>query len=169
VGLDYVTADAPIRGDGHALPFPDCTFEFVFSIAVLEHIRYPFVLAREVMRVLKPGGLYIGTVSFLEPFHGDSYYHHTHLGTFNTLSTAGFHIQHVAPSAEWSGLKAQATMGGLFPRAPETLGRALVWPLESLHKLWWAAGRLFSNNASEGSRLLANTGAFEFIAARPLT
>jgi SAM-dependent methyltransferase len=167
VGLDYTAADAPIMGDGHALPFLSDSFEFVVSIAVLEHIQNPFVLAREVSRVLEPGGLYIGTVAFLEPFHGNSFYHHTHLGTYNTLSCADFRIERVAPSPSWSGLRAQATMGGLFPRLPAALGTGLVWPLEQLHKLWWLAGRRLSPNAGEVTRLLTNTGAFQFIARKP--
>jgi SAM-dependent methyltransferase len=167
VGLDYAAREAPIMGDGHALPFLDGSFEFVLSIAVLEHIQNPFVLAKEVYRVLQPGGLYIGTVAFLEPFHGNSFYHHTYLGTYNTLSSAAFQIERVAPNPSWSGLRAQATMGGLFPRLPAAIGTGLVWPLEQLHRLWWAAGRRFSPKAGEVTRLLTNTGAFEFIARKP--
>jgi SAM-dependent methyltransferase len=167
VGLDYTDPTAPILGDGHALPFASESFEFVLSMAVLEHIRYPFVVAREVMRVLKPGGVFIGSVAFLEPFHGDSFYHHTHLGTYNTLHSAGFVIDRVAPNAAWSNLQAQATMGGLFPRMPERLARAFVWPLGLLHKLWWRAGRLVSPKANETLRLLTNTGSFEFVARKP--
>lgn len=169
VGMDYANPNAQLLGDGHALPFQTGSIDFVVSIAVLEHLQHPFVVAREVCRVLKPGGLYIGTVSFLEPFHGDSYYHHTHLGTFNTLNTGGFNVEHVAPAAHWSGLHAQATMGGLFPRAPGALGRALVWPLEALHRLWWAAGRVLSSTGSDNTtRLLKTTGAFQFVARKPL-
>ena len=167
VGLDYSHPDAPILGDGHALPFASESCEFVLSLAVLEHIRYPFVVANEVSRVLKPGGLFVGSVAFLEPFHGDSFYHHTHLGTYNTLQSAGFIVEKVAPNAAWSSLQAQATMGGLFPKMPEKLSRAIVWPLALMHKMWWRAGRLFSAKATETSRLLNNTGSFEFVARKP--
>jgi SAM-dependent methyltransferase len=166
VGLDYAEPTAPILGDGHSLPFADESFEFVLSMAVLEHIRYPFVVAREVMRVLKPGGLFIGSVAFLEPWHDQSFYHHSHLGAYNTLQSAGFVIERVAPNAAWSSLQAQATMG-LFPRLPHSVSRGMVWPLGVLHKLWWRAGRLVSPNAGELLRLLTNTGSFELVARKP--
>lgn len=165
-GLDYGNPLAPILGDGHALPFRSASVEFVVSLAVLEHIRYPSVVAQEVMRILQPGGYYIGTVSFLEPFHGDSYYHHTHLGTYNTLRSAGFEVVRVGPTPHWSGLRAQAKMS-LFPRMPEVLAVALVWPLDVLHRLWWRAGRMFSPRATESLRRLSNAGSFEFVARKP--
>ena len=166
-GLDYGDPGAPILGDGHALPFADDSVSFVLSLAVLEHIRYPFVVASEVMRVLRPGGVYIGTVSYLEPFHGDSYYHHTHLGTWNTLATAGFEVVRVAPHGRWSGLRAQATMSSLFPRMPEPIAAAAVWPLDALHRLWWRLGRMISDKASDDMRLCLTTGSFEFVARKP--
>lgn len=165
-GLDYAHPRAPILGDGHALPFRSNSIEFVLSMAVLEHIRFPFLLACEVMRVLKPGGCYLGTVAFLEPFHGDSYYHHTHLGTYNTLDSAGFEVVRVGPNARWSGLQAQATMS-LFPRLPARMSKAIVWPVGALHKLWWRAGRRFSASATESLRQLSTAGSFEFVARKP--
>ncbi len=165
-GLDYANPQAPILGDGHALPFRSNSVELVVSLAVLEHIRHPSVVAREVIRVLAPGCCFIGTVAFLEPFHGDSFYHHTHLGTFNTLQSAGFDVIRVAPIRNWSGMRAQATMS-LFPRLPGPLVTTLIGPVEGLHKLWWRLGRLFSPAASELSRQLANAGSFEFVARKP--
>jgi SAM-dependent methyltransferase len=166
VGLDHASEQAQVLGDAHALPFRDSSFGFVLSIAVLEHIRHPAVMMREAARVLRPGGSFIGTVAFLEPFHSESYYHHTHLGTLSSLLAGGFEVQCIAPSADWSGLAAQGTMG-LFPRMPGLLVRALLAPLHLLHRAWWKAGGLVSHEATEALRLRSTTGAFSFVARRP--
>ena len=165
IGLDYDAPQAPMLADAHALPFRDESFDFVLSIAVLEHIRFPLLMMREAHRVLKPGGKFIGTVAFLEPFHGDSYYHHTHLGTFNALKHGGFEVEKIAPSADWTALRAQASMS-LFPKMPRMFSSALVWPTEILHRLWWSAASLVSPKADALTRIRSTTGAFSFVASR---
>jgi ubiquinone/menaquinone biosynthesis C-methylase UbiE len=44
-------------GDVYALPFADCTFDAVFSNALLDHLRAPQQAIAEMHRVLKPGGV----------------------------------------------------------------------------------------------------------------
>lgn len=44
-------------GDGEALPFPDASFDFVFAHGVIQYTNDDRALAREVHRVLRPGGL----------------------------------------------------------------------------------------------------------------
>ena len=70
--VDYDTTD--VIGVGEALPFVDASFDAVISVAVLEHVRDPFQCAREIARVLKPGGQLFCCVPFLQPEHG--YPHH---------------------------------------------------------------------------------------------
>jgi SAM-dependent methyltransferase len=66
--VDYDSTD--VLGVGEDLPFRDGSFDAVISIAVLEHVRDPFQCAREIVRVLKPGGELICCVPFLQPLHG---------------------------------------------------------------------------------------------------
>jgi ubiquinone/menaquinone biosynthesis C-methylase UbiE len=45
-----------VRGDAHALPFADETFDAVCCFGALYLVPEPFVVAREMVRVLAPGG-----------------------------------------------------------------------------------------------------------------
>jgi SAM-dependent methyltransferase len=59
---------------GETLPFADEQFEAIFCFAVLEHTMRPWDVAREMCRVLKPGGKIFVDWPFLQPVHG--YPHH---------------------------------------------------------------------------------------------
>jgi hypothetical protein len=53
------------------LPYRDNTFDAIISQAVFEHVPRPWEAARELHRVLKPGGpIHIDT-AFMQPFHSD--------------------------------------------------------------------------------------------------
>jgi SAM-dependent methyltransferase len=122
VGVDYSSPSADLLADAHSIPFGNNSFECVFSYAVLEHLHSPFVAIREIERVLSPGGLFIGTVSQGEPFHG-SYFHHT---TWGLVSLAQSSIA-MRLSRLWCGpgtLRSLATMGR-YPRAIRMLLAAL--------------------------------------------
>jgi SAM-dependent methyltransferase len=41
VGVDYQGPSPDLLADIHALPFKDASFDFVISIAVLEHVSHP--------------------------------------------------------------------------------------------------------------------------------
>lgn len=161
VGSDIRSAGASVLADAHALPFADETFEFVISIAVLEHLHNPLVAMREVHRTMKPSAVFIGSVAFLEPFHDESFYHHSHLGVYNSLTQAGFHVTHIGTWPRWSALVAQSK--ALFPRMPSFLSRSLIAPLYLIHRGWWRVGGLFSAKSSEVTRLLKTAGSFVFV------
>lgn len=95
----YPTTD--VRGVGERLPFRDGVFDAAFSFAVLEHVRDPFACAREIVRVLKPGGKLYCVVPFLQPLHGypHHYFNMTHEG-LRSLFETGMEIdrQEVIPS-----------------------------------------------------------------------
>ncbi|AQK78404.1 hypothetical protein Zm00014a_034211 [Zea mays] len=57
LGIDLAPAPPLVaRGDFHAQPFPDATFDFEFS-NVFDHALYPDRFAAEVERTLRPGGV----------------------------------------------------------------------------------------------------------------
>lgn len=59
------------QGVGESLPFPDNTFDFVISLAVLEHVQNVTEVVKETCRVLKPGGwAYFEVPNNLFPFEG---------------------------------------------------------------------------------------------------
>lgn len=64
-----------VVGDAENLPFADNTFDVAIMDAVLEHIPNVAEAFREVARVLKPGGIFIGYVAYMECFHEISYSH----------------------------------------------------------------------------------------------
>jgi ubiquinone/menaquinone biosynthesis C-methylase UbiE len=51
-----------VEGDVEAMPFPDGSFSTVICTEVLEHIPHPETALEEIRRVLRPGGLLIGSV-----------------------------------------------------------------------------------------------------------
>jgi len=61
-GCDYVgmnlsrRGNPQVLGDGQALPFADATFDAIVATEVIEHVRYPFRLLREIRRTLKRTG-----------------------------------------------------------------------------------------------------------------
>jgi SAM-dependent methyltransferase len=60
-----------INSTGESLPFPDGSFDIVYSANVLEHTENPEKVLQEAMRVLRPGGLlYMEMPNFLSYFEG---------------------------------------------------------------------------------------------------
>jgi SAM-dependent methyltransferase len=59
----------PVKGE--TLPFPDASFDIVYSANVLEHTEDPLMVLSEAVRVLRPGGiLHFEMPNFLSYFEG---------------------------------------------------------------------------------------------------
>jgi hypothetical protein len=71
VGFDcYKDANTDVVGDAHELSkFFGSEFDAVFSLAVLEHFAMPWVVAAEINKVLKVGGLTFHSTHFAFPLH----------------------------------------------------------------------------------------------------
>ena len=79
----YDTTD--VIGVGEELPFKDNTFDAIFSLSVLEHVKDPFKCASEIARVMKKQAKLYCVVPFLQPLHAypHHYYNMTHYGLKN--------------------------------------------------------------------------------------
>jgi SAM-dependent methyltransferase len=58
-----------IVADAHKLPFKDGEFDMILSTEMLEHVRDPFQVERELRRVMSRGGLLILSTRFVFPLH----------------------------------------------------------------------------------------------------
>jgi SAM-dependent methyltransferase len=97
--------------NGLDLPFQDGSFDIVWCKQVLEHVRYPDRVIREVSRVLRPGALFLGSVSQLEPFHSRSIFNWTHYGLRTVLSEHKIELIHVAPGVDGLTLMLRTLFG----------------------------------------------------------
>lgn len=79
-----------VCGDAHNLPFKDSVFSLVVAKDSQEHFEQPWVVVREVWRILSSGGMFVIWVPFMWPFHGDDFYRYTPLALEHLL--AGFRI-----------------------------------------------------------------------------
>jgi ubiquinone/menaquinone biosynthesis C-methylase UbiE len=78
--LNIAISEKPaIAGDACLMPFRECSFDGIIMLEVLEHIPTPELLITEIRRVLKTGGMMIGSTRFIHPQHGapNDYYRFT--------------------------------------------------------------------------------------------
>jgi SAM-dependent methyltransferase len=144
--------------DGQNLPFPDRTFDIVYSRQVFEHIRHPDNVAAEVLRVLKPGGSFVGSLSYLEPYHSFSIFNTTPYGVFRLLEDNGFVLRSMWPGVEGMSLFVRQLTNRRINQF------SFVYPLIEI------AGRLARWDHRKRNYLkLRFAGHITFLAERPVT
>lgn len=179
MGYDYlgvdITGDGPdILADGCELPLQSNSVDAVISVATLEHVQDPPAMASEVCRVLKPDGLFIGTVAFMEEMHGHSFYHMTHHGVTALLENAGLTPSQIAPidirkelpGVKWDGPVPQSR--ALFYGLPRQLQLVLTLLVYIPHRfLFSIVGPLLTDHTREDLELRRRyklAGQFGFVA-----
>lgn len=83
------------EADVSDMPFEDGSYDLVLNTQVLEHVRNPGKVVRELGRVLKPGGLLILTTPQSSPLHNLpwNFFNFTNLGLRLLMEEAGLEIE----------------------------------------------------------------------------
>lgn len=93
-GHDHHNEDIDVYYDGKTLPFPDASFDSIFSSEVFEHVFNLSEIVDELKRVLKPGGHMLITVPFVWDEHEIPYdfARYTSFGIRHILTEKGFTV-----------------------------------------------------------------------------
>ncbi|MCW7538926.1 class I SAM-dependent methyltransferase [Aquabacterium sp. A7-Y] len=97
--------------DGYELPLPNASYALVFSKQVLEHVRKPELALREIARVLKKEGLFIGQTSQFEPYHSYSMWNFTIYGFKRIAEDAGLNLVEFRPGIDGFTLMQRSYQG----------------------------------------------------------
>jgi SAM-dependent methyltransferase len=120
-------AGADLIADIRALPLADGEFDAVLCTEVLEHVAAPDAAARELFRVLRPGGRLLVTVPFVAELHEapHDHYRYTSFGIRGVLERVGFLVESVEPSSGYFATIAHLMrVGGLAMRPDDSRARA---------------------------------------------
>jgi SAM-dependent methyltransferase len=95
INLDIVPLKKNLHviGDAHFMPFKNESFDIIYSIAVLEHVKKPWIVADEIFRVLHPGGHIVLELPFLNVIHDDhDYFRFTDKGILSLFDEKRFDV-----------------------------------------------------------------------------
>jgi ubiquinone/menaquinone biosynthesis C-methylase UbiE len=83
--------------DAYYLPFKNKCFDLVLCISVFEHLENSWKAIDDIRRCTKINGTLLATIAFLQPFHGNSYYHMTFMGVRGLFEKNGFRVTYIKP------------------------------------------------------------------------
>jgi glycosyltransferase involved in cell wall biosynthesis/LmbE family N-acetylglucosaminyl deacetylase len=155
-----------LRADCQALPLANGSASAVVAWQVMEYAPQPEVVFSEAARVLESGGVFCGSVSFLEPVHGRTYFGIGPLGLRELLEQNGFKDIRILPGLSAFSLTAWTWMrrfaGPWVGRFALPLAAATQFPLMAMRFLIsWIAYRL-GLGAGHGMRWVAKDAPLEF-------
>jgi SAM-dependent methyltransferase len=134
LNLDIAASEkVDIVGTAERLPIRDNSLACVVSQEVFEHLTDPAAAAREVLRVLKPGGLFYFQVPFIIGFHSapHDFWRFTHRGVDQLLTTAGFEVVEIG-AAVGPGTSMYRISVEYFATLAAAVWRKLYFPAKAL-------------------------------------
>jgi len=85
--------DLHVIADAQCLPFKSDCLDIVYSVAVLEHVEKPWIVADEIFRVLHSGGHVVLELPFLNVIHDeDDYFRFTDKGIRSLFNSNRFEV-----------------------------------------------------------------------------
>jgi SAM-dependent methyltransferase len=123
------------------LPFKNDSVDYVFNVAVLEHVPYPSRAIDEMHRILKPGGRLYCYIPFIQGFHASPYDFQRFTSEGMKVQFQKFHIQRLHAVGPTSGMLwivqewvAMALSFGIKPlyTALHILMMLTTWPIKFL-------------------------------------
>ena len=120
VGMDIAQTtysgeiEPDLKWDSEQIPADDKSFECVIATEFLEHHPEPEIVLKEILRVMKPNGIFLATVPFIWNLHEIPHdeYRYTPYSLERCLSSAGFRNIKIKPLGGWN--MAFAQMIGLW-------------------------------------------------------
>lgn len=126
-----------VIADGHFLPFKDNSFDTITAFEVLEHLSEPWVAIKEINRVLKDGGRFVGSVAFLKEYHA-SYFHMSFLGVIQLMKYGGFEVTRVYGGQSIYSRLVHNVLPLGSKKMSEAIYNALDWLVMTIRKNLWA-------------------------------
>jgi ubiquinone/menaquinone biosynthesis C-methylase UbiE len=148
--------------NGVDLPYPENYFDLIYCHQVLEHVRHPDALITDAFRVLKPNGLFMGAVSYMEPYHAYSIFNFTPYGIVKVFSDAGFELKEIRPGVDAYMLITRQLLNRSNVFRP-------IWNHNFLYGIIELIGSIFGLGHRERNFLKVQfSGHLIFLARRPL-
>jgi SAM-dependent methyltransferase len=165
----------------HHLPFADQVFDAVIALNAFEHYRDPHTAAREILRVLRPGGRVLIRTAFMQPLHEAPwhFYNCTRYGLeawFEDFETEKLHVSenfHPGHSLAW--LASECELALRARRSDAEAEAFLASPVHHWASLWrtpdtarirqplWNSLAALPQDAQE-----VTAAGFEFVGRRPM-
>ncbi|WP_322802306.1 class I SAM-dependent methyltransferase [Thermoflexus sp.] len=144
----------PIQGNALRLPFAEATFDGILCASLIEHVKDPLALLREIRRVTRPGGwVYLSFPPFYSPLGGHQFSPFHYLGERVALAMARW--RRWWGDGEWIPSQypiyplSFAQAFGSYGLYPVTIRKARRWILQEGFQIVYQGVRFLPLNVSK--------------------